>query len=82
MLSIDDLSFLSTLALCSSMAGAARDLGVTPPAITPRLRLLENKLGVRLVDRSTRRLRMTDEGSFSLIGGAICSTASPSSATI
>jgi DNA-binding transcriptional LysR family regulator len=61
-LSIDDLRFVSALVLCSSMAGAARVLGVTPPAITQRLRLLEGKLGVRLVDRSTRHLRLTDEG--------------------
>ena len=64
MLSIEDLRFFATLSVSSSLAGAARELGVTPPAVTQRLRLLEAKLGLRLVDRSTRHLRLTDEGHF------------------
>src|SRR5580693_6043613 len=51
LLSIDDLRFFATLSLCQSLAAAARELGVTPPAVTQRLRLLEAKLGLRLVDR-------------------------------
>jgi DNA-binding transcriptional LysR family regulator len=37
---------------------------VTPPAVTQRLRALEEKAGVRLIDRSGRRLRLTEEGSL------------------
>lgn len=69
LLSIDDLRFFATLSLCQSLAAAARELGVTPPAVTQRLRLLEAKLGLRLVDRSTRRLRLTDEGLLLAEGG-------------
>ena len=69
LLSIDDLRFFATLSVCQSLAAAARELGVTPPAVTQRLRLLEAKLGLRLVDRSTRRLRLTDEGLLLAEGG-------------
>ncbi len=69
LLSIDDLRFFATLAVCQSLAAAARELGVTPPAVTQRLRLLETKLGLRLVDRSTRHLRLTDEGQLLAEGG-------------
>jgi DNA-binding transcriptional LysR family regulator len=62
MLSIDDLRFFATLAMSPSLTAAARDLGVTPPAVTQRLRLLETKLRVSLVERSTRHLQLTNEG--------------------
>jgi DNA-binding transcriptional LysR family regulator len=45
-----------------SLAAAARALDVTPSAVTQRLQALEAALGVRLLDRGTRRMRLTDEG--------------------
>ena len=45
-----------------SLAGAARRLGVTPAAVSKSLARLEEQLGVRLVQRSTRTSRVTDEG--------------------
>ncbi len=62
MISTDDLHFFITLTTAVSLADAARKLDVTPPAITQRLRLLENRLGMRLIDRSGRRMVLTDEG--------------------
>jgi DNA-binding transcriptional LysR family regulator len=62
MISTEDLHFFITLASSMSLADAARKLDVTPPAVTQRLRLLENRLGMRLIDRSGRRLVLTDEG--------------------
>lgn len=41
---------------------AARDLGVTPSAISKLVTRLEHRLGVRLLQRSTRRLALTAEG--------------------
>lgn len=41
---------------------AARDLGVTPSAISKLVTRLETRLGVRLLQRSTRRLALTPEG--------------------
>mgnify|MGYP001569936372 CR=1 FL=1 len=62
MLTPDDVRFFQQIAAEGSLAGAARMLGVTPPAITLRLQQIEKKLGVRLIDRSTRRMHLTDEG--------------------
>jgi len=62
MISTDDLVFFITLSTATSLADAARKLDVTPPAITQRLRLLEKRLGMRLIDRSGRHTVLTDEG--------------------
>jgi DNA-binding transcriptional LysR family regulator len=62
MISTDDLRFFVALASSDSLAAAARALNVTPPAVTQRLRLMEERLGLRLVDRSGRRMVLTDEG--------------------
>jgi len=42
------------------LSSAARILSLTQPAVTVLLRALEEKLGVRLFDRSTRSLRRTE----------------------
>jgi DNA-binding transcriptional LysR family regulator len=62
MISTEDLRFFIALASAASLADAARNLHVTPPAVTQRLRLLETRLGMRLIDRSGRRMMLTDEG--------------------
>jgi DNA-binding transcriptional LysR family regulator len=59
---LDDPHFFVLLVKEKSMAAAARQLGVTPPAITQRLQQLEARIGVRLLDRTTRRISLTDEG--------------------
>ena len=57
-----EMQFFSTLVQCGSMSAAARELQVTPPAISKRLAQLEQRLGVRLLNRTTRRLGLTHEG--------------------
>lgn len=47
---------------CHGFTAAARDLGVTPSAVSKLVTRLERKLGVRLLQRSTRRLALTAEG--------------------
>ena len=47
---------------CNGFTPAARDLGVTPSAVSKLVTRLERKLGVRLLQRSTRRLVLTAEG--------------------
>ena len=44
------------------LAPAARDLGLTPSAISKQLARLEVRLGVRLLTRTTRRIGLTPEG--------------------
>lgn len=75
MLSSDDLAFFSVLASSASLAESARKLNVTPPAVTQRLRALEERIGVRLIDRSGRRLSLTDEGSLVAAHGLIVNEA-------
>jgi DNA-binding transcriptional LysR family regulator len=62
MLSTDDIRFFTVVAAARSLADAARSLDVSPPAVSIRLRGLEQRLGVQLVNRSSRRLILTDEG--------------------
>jgi DNA-binding transcriptional LysR family regulator len=57
-----DLGFLVTLAASPSLSAAARELGVSKAAVSKRLALIEQRSGVPLFTRSTRRLGLTPEG--------------------
>lgn len=46
----------------ASFTRAAAELGVSPSALSQNLRTLEARLGVRLLDRSTRRVGVTEIG--------------------
>lgn len=52
------------------MAAAAQELGITPPAVSKRLAALERRLGVRLLQRTTRQISLTPEGETYLVMGA------------
>lgn len=54
-------AFVRTADLGSFVA-AGRVLGLSPSAVGKAVTKLENQLGVRLVQRSTRSLRLTEEG--------------------
>ncbi len=71
MLMLDDLRFFHTLVKAGSLVAAAREMNVSPPAITQRLQQIESRYGVRLVERSTRRMRLTDEGELLHEKGAV-----------
>lgn len=64
-----DLAFFVLLTQHSSLAAAAQELGVTPPAVSRRLAALEARLGVRLLHRTTRRQSLTPEGERFLAEG-------------
>ncbi|CDY78127.1 Transcriptional regulator, LysR family [Caballeronia glathei] len=68
--SIADLEFFARLVTQGSLSALARELGVTPPAISARLSQLERRLGVKLLNRTTRRLAMTQEGELYLGTGS------------
>jgi LysR family transcriptional activator of dmlA len=57
-----EMEFFVLVARHGSLAAAARALDLTPPAATKRLAQLEARLGVRLVNRTTRRISLTSEG--------------------
>jgi DNA-binding transcriptional LysR family regulator len=57
-----ELSFFYTLAKSGSLTATARELNLTPPAVSKRLAQLEARLGVRLLNRTTRRVSLTEEG--------------------
>lgn len=57
-----DLGFFSTLVYSGSLGAAARELGVTTPAVSKRLAQMEARLGLTLVNRTTRRMSLTPEG--------------------
>ena len=57
-----DLSIFLSIAQHLSFSRAAVDLGLTPSALSHSLRALENRLGVRLFNRTTRSVALTEAG--------------------
>ena len=62
-----DLRFFALLMKEGSLAAAAQQMGITPPAVSRRLAQLEHRLGVRLLHRTTRRISLTPEGETYLL---------------
>ncbi|MCB5166454.1 LysR family transcriptional regulator [Streptomyces bambusae] len=58
------LELLLAVARLGSLGAAARQLGITQPAASARIRALEVRLGVALVDRSPRGSTLTAEGAL------------------
>ena len=61
----DRLALLQTflrVAEAGSFSAAAQQLATTQPTVSRRVQMLESLLGARLVERSTRGLRLTEEG--------------------
>lgn len=61
-----DLDFFATLAGAGSLSAAARELGVSTPAVSKRLAAMEQRLATTLVNRTTRRMGLTPEGELLL----------------
>lgn len=57
-----ELATFLTIACAGSLSGAARELGLTPSAVSRVVTRIEARLGVRLVVRTTRSVRLTAEG--------------------
>jgi len=57
-----DLELVLAVRLHGSLVKAARALRLTPPVVTKRLSALESHLGLRLFQRTTRRVSPTTEG--------------------
>ena len=57
-----NLTFFTLLIKSGTLAAAAQEMGITPPSVSKRLAALEQRLGVRLLHRTTRRISLTPEG--------------------
>lgn len=57
-----DPGFFVALVGAGSLTAAARELAVSPAAVSKRLAQLEARAGVQLVNRTTRRMSLTVEG--------------------
>lgn len=56
------LKYFAEVARLLSFSKASRTLHVSQPALSKTIRLLEEELGVVLFERSTRQIRLTDDG--------------------
>ncbi|MCB1391201.1 MAG: LysR family transcriptional regulator, partial [Rhodobacteraceae bacterium] len=63
---LNALREFSAIASEGSFAAAARKLGTPKSTVSKRIQDLETALGVRLIERTTRRLRLTAEGALVL----------------
>ncbi len=65
---LGDIRLFVEAAELGSLSAAGRKLNLTPAAASARLAKLEAAVATRLFDRSTRQLRLTDEGRLYLNG--------------
>lgn len=59
---ISDLRIFSRLAAVQNLSSVGQEFALTPGTISKRLQSLEHELAVRLFDRTTRSIRITQEG--------------------
>jgi DNA-binding transcriptional LysR family regulator len=59
---LDQLEALLWISRLGSFRGAARKLRLSQPAVSSRIREMENQLGTLLLDRTGKRARITAEG--------------------
>ena len=62
----DELQVFVSVIECGSISAAAEQVGQTPSAISRTLSRLEAKLDTTLINRTTRRMDLTEEGKFFL----------------
>jgi DNA-binding transcriptional LysR family regulator len=65
--SIAEMSAFVAIAEHASFAKAAKQLGVSRSSLSESLRSLEERLGVRLINRTTRSVAMTQAGERLLV---------------
>ena len=57
-----DMAMFVSIVKHQGLAAAGRDLGLSPATMTARLQALEERYGVKLLNRSTRHVSLTDSG--------------------
>lgn len=63
---VHGMRVFARVAMLRNISAAAAELEMTPGNVSKRLQTLENSLGVRLFDRNTRMIRITEEGAMLL----------------
>ncbi|AXB33274.1 LysR family transcriptional regulator [Vibrio campbellii] len=59
-----DMSLFVSIVKNQGLAAAGRELGLSPATVTARLQSLEDRYGVKLLNRSTRHISLTDSGAM------------------
>ena len=59
---ITSMTTFTTVIACGSFAQAAQRLNMSPAMVTNHVRALEERLGARLLNRTTRKLSLTEAG--------------------
>ncbi len=59
---LQSMQIFAAVVEAGGLAGAARRLGISPPAVTRAIAELERRLGAKLLTRTTRVVRVTDAG--------------------
>ena len=57
-----DMQMFVSIIKHQGLAAGGRELGLSPASVTARLQALEDRYGIKLLNRSTRRLFLTDAG--------------------
>ncbi len=57
-----DAEIFASVVSAGSMSAAGRELGLSPAVVSKRLRRLEDRLGTRLLQRTTRQISLTEAG--------------------
>jgi DNA-binding transcriptional LysR family regulator len=59
---LNGMGVLAAVVRSGTFAAAARDLGISQPGVSRSIARLEARLGVRLIERTTRSIALTEEG--------------------
>lgn len=59
---ISDLEIFARVAAAGNMSAAGREMGLSPAVVSKRISHLEERLGARLFQRTTRQLTLTEPG--------------------
>ncbi|GGB52844.1 LysR family transcriptional regulator [Roseibium aquae] len=62
MSNLTDMEIFARVVSAGSMSAAGREMNLSPAVISKRIRRLEDKLGTRLLQRTTRQIAMTESG--------------------
>jgi DNA-binding transcriptional LysR family regulator len=62
MTDLTDMEIFARVVTAGSMSAAGREMGLSPAVISKRVRRLEERLGARLLQRTTRQIALTEDG--------------------